>query len=148
MKSLVIKRLGCYVWHGVTWTASQFPLILPSDLYANGRLSLHWHWQGHQSPTPILSVGGKTTQWETQCVNYKAICTVTHTTSKEEILHTWLPLTSSLPGHFASDPRSQAGSGSVLGGDRSGTTKLCPSRLCCWHDMGPIVRAEEYYHTI
>lgn len=44
----------------MTWAASQLLLILPFlDLYANARLALYRHWQGHQPPTHILSVGWK-----------------------------------------------------------------------------------------
>lgn len=60
------------------------------------------------------------------------------------------PLTSSFPGQLCipSHPIHQNGSASLLEEDRPGIMKLFSTMLCCWHDMGPAVRAEEYYHTL
>lgn len=51
-------------------------------------------------------------------------------------------------GNFASHPIHQNDSASLLGEDRPGMMKLSSNMLCCWHDMGPVVKAEEYYHTL
>lgn len=88
MESLVIKRLGCYVWHrGDTNSES-----VPSDFtrFKISMLMVDWfplccQWQGHQPPTHILFRRVKRPRCgKPAAVNYKAICIVIHAALREE----------------------------------------------------------------
>lgn len=135
-------------WHEQQVSSFWFHLL--EDVYANGRLSLSVLPQAcHQPPTHALFCKVKRPhRGKPTASNYKAICIVIHAALREE-KHAHAFSFDFFPSRATSQPiLVQNGSTSLLGEDRAGTMKLCPSMLCYWHEMGSVVKAEEYYHTL